>query len=37
MFYYTDKIECINGGYFDIVYTDEIEMINNIKINKNVK
>jgi hypothetical protein len=34
IFYYTDVINNINGGYFDIVYTDKIEMINNILKNE---
>lgn len=35
IFYFTDKIECINGPYFDIVHTDLNDLINYIKIYKN--
>lgn len=30
MFYFTDKIEHINGGYLDIVYTNEEELFNKL-------
>ena len=30
LFYFTDKINHINGEYLDIVYTDENELINNL-------
>ena len=29
--YFTDKIDCLNGAYFDIVYIDENDLINSIK------
>ena len=34
IFYFTDKIEYVNGGYLDIIYTNENELFNNLSNGK---